>query len=111
MSEDKTQPVQVLSIKQKKYLKGVAHPFSPAVIIGKEGITGRLLGTIEAELLHHELIKVKIGSNSSVEKKHAAQLIPEKTTSSLVQLIGKTLILYKANLKKPKDKRIVLPKK
>ncbi len=109
MSEKTLAPDQELTIKQKKFLKGLAHSLSPVVKIGKEGITRSLLGTIENELLYHELIKVKIGNNSEVVKTEAAQLIPEKTGSSLVQLIGKTVILYKANSKKQKDKRIRLP--
>lgn len=109
MSDDKLQSVQPLTAKQKKYLKGLAHPLTPAVKIGKEGIAKGVLGTIRMELFHHELIKVKIGSNSSVGKSQAAQLIPDETESALVQLIGKTLILYKNNPEKPKEKRITLP--
>ena len=109
MSEEKLQLDPELTIKQKKFLKGLAHPLSPVVKIGKEGITGGVLESIKNELLYRELIKVKIGNNSDVRKTEAAQLIPEKTASSLVQLIGKTIILYKANLKKQKDKRIILP--
>ncbi len=108
MSDEKLVPAQELTIKQKKYLKGLAHPLSPVVKIGKEGLTEGLLRTIETELLHHELIKVKIGNNSEVTKTEAAQLIPDQTASALVQLIGKTLILYKANPKRQKDKRIIL---
>ncbi len=110
MSEEKLQLVPELTIKQKKFLKGLAHSLSPVVKIGKEGITRRVIETIENELLYHELIKVKIGNNSDVEKTRAAQLVPERTASSLVQLIGKTIILYKANRKIQKDKRIILPK-
>ena len=110
MSEEKLQLAPELTIKQKKFLKGLAHPLSPVVKIGKEGITSGVLESIKNELLYRELIKVKIGNNSDVGKIEAAQLIPEKTASSLVQLIGKTIILYKTNLKKQKDKRIILPK-
>lgn len=109
MSEETLQPGQALTIRQKKFLKGLAHSLSPVVKIGKEGITGGVIETIENELLYRELIKVKIGNNSNVGKTEAAQLIPEKTGSSLVQLIGKTVILYKANRKRQKDKRIILP--
>ena len=108
MSNKKNQVVNELTIKQKKYLKGLAHPLSPVVKIGKEGLTESVFTTIETELLHHELIKVKIGSNSAVDKTTAAEQIPGKTASSLVQLIGKTIILYKANPKRQKDKRITL---
>jgi len=109
-SEKKAQSIQELTIKQKKFLKGLAHSLSPVVKIGKEGITRGVLETIINELLYRELIKVKIGTNSNIGKTEAASLIPEKTASSLVQLIGKTIVLYKANPKKQKDKRIALPK-
>jgi len=110
MSEEIVESGPELTIKQKKFLKGLAHPLTPVVKIGKEGITKGVLETVQNELLYRELIKVKIGSNSEVGKTDAALLIPQKTGSSLVQLIGKTIILYKANLKKQRDKRIVLPK-
>ena len=108
MADKKTEIVKELAIKQKKYLKGLAHPLSPVVIIGKEGLTEGIIATIKAELHHHELIKVKIGSNSEVDKNEAAEIIPGRTASSLVQLIGKTIVLFKPNLEKQKDKRIIL---
>ncbi len=87
----------------------MGHKLSPLVLIGKEGINDNLLQAVEAELSFHELVKVKIGTNSSVDKKVAAATLPESTGSALVQLIGKTMLLYRANPKKPKDKRIYLP--
>lgn len=99
-----------LTSKQIKYLRGLGHKLSPLVLIGKEGISDGVIEAAQAEIANHELIKVKIGSNSSVAKKDAANLIPTATASSLVQLIGKTLLLYKANPEIPKEKRIYLPK-
>ena len=110
MSDNKETELPELTIKQKKFLKKLAHPLSPSVQIGKDGLSEGLLESIRTALAHHELIKVKISNNSGLEKKEAAQSIPQKTGSSLVQLIGKTLILYKTNPKRKKEKRIVLPK-
>ncbi len=98
-----------LSNKQIKYLRGLAHTLSPLILIGKEGITEDLVKALRTELDHHELVKVKIGSNSSEKKDTAAETLPAATKSTLVQLIGKTLILYKPNPKLPKEKRIYLP--
>ncbi|MEE4242326.1 MAG: ribosome assembly RNA-binding protein YhbY [Desulfopila sp.] len=100
----------VLSSKQIKYLRGLGHGLSPLVLIGKEGISDNLLKAIQSELKTHELIKVKIGTNSPVDKNEAAERIPPAAAAALVQFIGKTLLLYRANPKKPKDKRIALPK-
>lgn len=99
-----------LSSKQVKYLRGLGHALSPLVLIGKEGISDSLLKAMQRELGTHELVKVKIGTNSAVDKNEAVELIPQATGATLVQFIGKTLLLYKANPKKPKDKRIFLPR-
>ncbi len=105
---EKSQEIALTS-RQIKYLRGLGHKLSPLVLVGKEGISESLLKAVQTELVNHELIKVKVGSNSEVDKKEAARIIPEASQSSLVQFIGKTLLLYKANPKRPKDKRIHLP--
>lgn len=110
MTESKKNTLPQLSNKQIKHLRGLGHKLSPLVLIGKEGLSDNILQAVETELDNHELIKVKIGTNSSVDKKNAAETVPEATGSVLVQLIGKTLLLYRANPKRPKDKRIFLPK-
>ena len=110
MSDKSVAQAEGLSKKQIKHLKGLAHPLSPVVQVGKEGLTEAVMDTIRTELIHHELIKVKIGNNSGIDKKEASEIVPQQSESELVQLIGKTLILFKANKKKQKDKRIYLPK-
>lgn len=108
---DKTDTAEGLSQKQKKHLKGLAHSLSPVVLIGKEGLSSGIIQTINDELLNHELIKVKIGNTSGLEKHSTCSAITDQTEGALVQLIGKTIILYKANPKKDKEKRIRIPKK
>ena len=110
MSEKTVKTKKNLSNKQIKHLRGLGHKLPALVLIGKEGMTAELITAVKKELVNHELIKVKIGTNSSVNKHDAAESIPRDTGSELVQLIGKTLLLYKANPQLPKDKRIYLPK-
>ena len=109
MSDKEKEPV-VLNTKQKQYLKGLAHPLNPLVQIGKEGLSPGLLAMTSQELLRHELIKVKLSNNSGLDKHATSEEIAEKTGSILVQLIGKTFVLYKENPKKAKDQRIYIPK-
>lgn len=99
-----------LSTRQRQFLKGLAHPMHPLVQIGKEGLTPRILETVDNELTHHELIKIKIGNNSGLEKHATSELLAQESHSALVQLIGKTIILYRPNPKRARDKRIQLPK-
>jgi len=102
--------VPELNSRQKKHLKGLAHPLSAGVQIGKEDLSAQVIEAIKLELERHELVKIKIGQNSGLDKKLAAEQIPTLTESSFVQLIGRTVVVYKENKKILKDKRIRLPK-
>ncbi len=110
MSDKKSPPAPTLTTRQKQFLKGLAHPLSPLVQIGKEELSPGVLETIRTELLNHELIKVKIGSNCGLDKYDTSTILSLQTASTLVQLIGKTIVLYKPNPKRAKEKRIQLPK-
>jgi RNA-binding protein len=110
MSEEQQESKRELTTKQKQHLKGLAHPLNQIVQIGKEGLSAGLISTTLQELDRHELIKVKISDNSGLEKHDTSRQLAQSTKSVLVQLIGKTIILYKPNPKRPKDKRIYLPK-
>jgi len=109
MTTTKNKP-QTLHAKQIRHLKSLAHHLKPVVQIGKEDLSERVILTTQMELANHELIKIKIGNNSGVEKKEAAAQLSQATGGALVQLIGKTIILYKENKKIAKDKRIHLPR-
>ncbi len=93
---------------QKKYLRGLGHSLSPLVYIGKEGLADSVINAIDEALERHELIKVKIVNTDKISKHEAADLVPQRSRSQLVQLIGKTLLIYRRNDKKKKD-QIKLP--
>ena len=100
----------VLNSREKKFLKGLAHSLAVGVQIGKEDLTPSLIDATKLELERHELVKVKIGKSSGLDKKEASEKLPLLTESSFVQLIGKTIVLYKENKEIAKDKRIRLPR-
>ncbi len=109
MSAKQEKTDTALSAGQKKYLKGVAHSLKALVHIGKEGISPGVFNSISSELTNHELVKIKIGGNNSIDRHQASKAIAADTGSTLIQLVGKTFVLYRANPKKAKDKRIRLP--
>lgn len=109
MTERKETSTAQLSNAQKKYLRKLGHALSPVVYIGKEGLAQSVTEAIEAALESHELVKVKIINTTKINKHEAAAIIPGQTGSQLVQLIGKTLLLYRKNPKKKKDERINFP--
>lgn len=96
-----------LSKKQVQFLKGEAHSLKPVVQLGANGFTEGVLAEIESALEIHELIKVKIPAEDREELTLYVEAIVRETKAEKVQLIGKTLVLYKQSDKK----KIELPKK
>ncbi|WP_445495336.1 ribosome assembly RNA-binding protein YhbY [Photorhabdus sp. SF281] len=95
-----------LNKKQVQHLKSLAHPLKPVVMIGNNGLTEGVLAEIEQTLAHHELIKVKIAGEDREIKNLIADAIVRETGAYNVQIIGKTLVLYRQS----KERRIILPK-
>lgn len=109
MTEKEKRGATDLSNAQKKFLRGLGHHLTPLVYIGREGIVENVIEAIDTALLSHELVKVKIVNTSSVSKHEASIHLPEQTASQLVQLIGKTLLLYRKNHKRKKEDQIKIP--
>ena len=91
---------------KRRKLKGEAHHLTPVVNIGKEGVSEAALGAVAEQLLIHELIKVKLLQACPQDKGEAAEALSAGTGAALVQLIGRTVVLYKPRppKKKPEPK-------
>ncbi len=96
-----------LNNKQKQYLKGLAHPLKPVVMLGNNGLTEGVLAEIEQALQHHELIKVKIAAEERETKTLIADAIVRETKAINVQIIGNMLVLYRPSTE---DRKIILPR-
>ena len=82
---------------------------SQSVIVGREGITDNLVQSCSQGLEAHELIKIRLGQNCPMDKKEAAQQLAAGTGAHLVQLIGKTILLYRQNPDLTREEKIQLP--
>lgn len=74
--------------KQRRYLKGLAHPLKPVVMVGNAGLSEAVLAEIENALAYHELIKVRVSGEEKTERKQMLDEIAEKTGADLVMMIG-----------------------
>ena len=95
-----------LSNKQKQHLKGLAHSLKPIVLLGNNGLTEGVIAEVEQALNHHELIKVKIASEDRETKSLIIDAIVRETKAQNVQVIGKTLVLYRPS----EERKIALPR-
>ncbi len=92
---------------QRKFLRGLAHELRPAVHVGKEGLSGPVLQSIEEAFSRQELIKVKLAGDR-IERKGLATTVDEALGCSCVGLIGSVAIFYRQHPDAEKRK-IVLP--
>ncbi len=95
-----------LSERQKKYLRGLAHPLAPVVWIGNSGLSDAVVRETQSALESHELIKVKARGAERVARDQMLTDLATRSGSTLVHRIGHVGVLYRANRKLPK---IVIP--
>lgn len=96
----------MLTGKQKRHLRSLAHHLDPIFQAGKGGVNENLISQIEDALEARELLKVSVLQNCEQEKDEVAQELAKGAKAELVQLIGKTIVLYKESVE---NKKINLP--
>jgi RNA-binding protein len=97
----------MLTPKQRQFLRGLAHPLSPVVRVGKGGVSGAVVEETKKSLEAHELIKVRLEVDEAKERRATAERLAAATDAHVAGVVGKTAILYRAREEKPK---IRLPK-
>ncbi|WP_276356326.1 ribosome assembly RNA-binding protein YhbY [Cohnella caldifontis] len=85
----------MLTGKQKRYLRSLAHHLDPIFQVGKGGVNDHLIRHIEEAIETRELLKVSVLNNSLEEAREIGPELAEKSGCELVQVIGKTIVLYK----------------
>ena len=96
----------MLTGKQRRHLRALAHPLRPLVQVGKGGIDDGLVAAVDQALADHELIKVKVGESAGMDRHEVAAQLADKTKSQVAQVLGNTVLLYRPD---PDDPTIELP--
>ena len=94
--------MQKLTTRQRSYLRSLAHPLRPVLQLGKEGVSPGTVRTVESAFANRELIKIKVLDSSPAGARESAAMLAERVSGShVVQVIGKTVVLYRAHPEKP----------
>jgi RNA-binding protein len=93
--------MKTLTGKQRQFLKGLAHPLSPIVRVGKGGVTESVIAETRKSLESHELIKVRIDVDESKERKALAEQLASSADAHIAGTIGKIAILYRERDEEP----------
>jgi RNA-binding protein len=91
-----------LTGKQRRHLRGLGHALKPLVQVGQDDLTDGVISACDQALTDHELIKVKVGEGASTARHEAGEQLAQRTKSELVQVLGRTLLLYRRHPEKPK---------
>jgi RNA-binding protein len=99
--------IVTLSSKQRAHLRALAHPLKPVAQVGGEGITDSFIGSLGDAFNTRELLKVRVLENAPLDARAAATQIAARLPGvQIPQVIGRTIVLYKAS---EDDPQIHLP--
>jgi RNA-binding protein len=98
------------STKLRKALRAAGHHLSAVVQVGKEGITDAVVRQLDEALGAHELVKVKIGTETPEDRFEAAERLGEATGALVAQILGRTILVYRRHPEKPRFEPLPAPK-
>lgn len=92
----------MLTATQKHHLRGLAHTRHPLVRIGAAGATDAVMEELDRTLAHHELVKIKFSAADRSERKDVIAGLCERCDAEVVQIVGKTAVLFRRNPDAPR---------
>jgi RNA-binding protein len=99
--------ISTLTTKQLAHLRSLAHPLKPFLRVGKEGLTESFARVVREALAARELLKVKVLEAAPQTAREIGIALAERLEGAhLVQVVGRTFVLYRPHSEKP---QIVLP--
>ncbi|MDD4123307.1 MAG: ribosome assembly RNA-binding protein YhbY [Bacilli bacterium] len=97
----------MITNKQKVFLRGKANSLTSFFQIGKDGVSKNLLIAINNALEANELIKISVLKTAPQNTREISLDVCSYTKADIVQIIGHTIIIYRASKNKiydlPKD--------
>ncbi len=82
--------------KDKLYkLKSEAVQLKPIINIGKNGLTDAAIEEVKKQVKANRLIKVKMLKTTGVDTKTLAQQLADATKTTLIEVRGSTVVLYR----------------
>ena len=91
----------MITPKMKRRIKRELSAEKPTIWVGKEGAAPRIVNEISRQLEKREIVKVRILKRAlkGEEAKSLASKIAQQTDSTLIEVRGHTLLLYKRRKK------------
>jgi len=97
-----------LTGKQKKQLRGRGQLLDPLLTVGKDGLSEPVVESVSDLLDKRELIKVRLTGPSGAARKEVGPALADAVGAECVAVVGKTVVLYRANPDLKPSRRIHL---
>ncbi len=88
-----------LNSKQRAALRRTAAGLDPVFHVGKGGLDGQVMKAADDCLKKRELVKLRVLETSPLSAREAAEALAEGTSSAVVQVIGRVLVLFRPKKK------------
>ena len=85
----------MLSGKEKRHMRAEANQMKATVLIGREGVTDHVKRFIDEAFTNKILIKVRVLDTCEKDRKEIASILSELNDTELVQLLGRTILLFR----------------
>jgi RNA-binding protein len=85
-----------LTADRKKALRSLGHNLKPVVTVAGNGLSEGVMEELERALEDHELIKVKLMIADREVRHQVVGELCKKSSSELIQEIGKIALIYRA---------------
>jgi RNA-binding protein len=86
-----------LTSRERAALRGEAHHLKALVHVGHEGVTGPIRKSLDDALKTKELVKISFNKTADVDLKKEAGAIAKSVDAEVVQVIGRTVTVYRMN--------------
>ena len=86
-----------LTSKRRAELRAEAHHLRPVVQVGRQGLTDAVRQSVDDALRTRELVKIQLGRESDVGPQDVADSLAATLGADVVQVIGRTLTLFREN--------------
>ena len=97
-----------LTAAERREYRAAAHHLQPVVMIGTEGLTEPVVKAVDAALVAHGLVKVRVFADAREARETTLAELTERLDAAAVQHIGKLLVLWRPIPPKertPRDER------
>lgn len=92
---------QMLTGKQRRFLRAMGHSLDPIVQVGKGGVSETVMQQLDEALEARELVKVKVLNNCMMEVDEVAEGLEAGTGAEIAQIIGHNILFYRRAKEKP----------